>query len=253
MLALALAALLFAPPDEPRPAPDPKAVEAVVKELKGAFAGDEVDAMLAAVRKAEAFVHADVVAALKKGLKEERRVQEATLEALRFMDHPAALEALHDAYEKEAVADDEALLTLLLKAIGQHASTSSIEVLSDDAWAAQSRQVLEARILGLGRIRDRRSVEALMGIMQKAGRAWTADHMDGFRLALLALTGSDQGRSRDAWVAWWNKHRKTFEVPADPPPLPEALERRWNAYWQAGRAADRGRQGGERGDGGRGG
>jgi hypothetical protein len=243
LLTLALCAGLAGAPEDPVP-PDPKAVAAAVKELKQAFAGDVLEPKLSAVRAGAEVLHADVIAALAKGLKEERPVQEATLEALRFMPHPAALEALHGAYKQQPeLTESKELLPFLLRSIGQHASEASIDILADEPFKASTPKSFEARILGLGRIRERRSVEELMALMQLGGRGPAVGHMQDFRLALMVLSGVDQGTAPAAWVAWWNDSKKTFEVKAEPPRLPEALQKRWDVYWglahEKGRARER--------------
>ncbi len=253
MLALALVLALWGSPDDPQSA-DRERVAALVQELKQSFAGADVEAKLAAVRRATELPDAGVVEALAKGLKEERKVQEATLEALRYLDHPAALSALHDAYKKDKeLRKDEALLPQLLKAIGQHANPASIELLIDAPFQPASRPAIEARILGLGRIRAERSVEELMALMQLVGRAKSFEYMDEFRLALMVLTGVDRGRSTDAWIAWWNDSKKSFEIPASAAPLPEKEQARWNAYWGLAHEAGRQKRREERGNDGQGG
>jgi hypothetical protein len=246
LLSLALCAGLAGAPEDPPP--DPKAVAAAVKELKEAFAAEPLERKLAAVRTGAAIVHADVIAALKQGLKEERPVQEATLEALRFSAHPAALTALHEAYKRDpALAGDEELLPLLLRSIGQHASKTSLDVLADATLKAATPQSVEARILGLGRVRERRSVEELMSRMQLSARGPLAGSMQDYRLALMVLTGVDRGHAPEAWIVWWNDAKKTLVVKAEPAPLPEDLQRRWDGYWglqhEKGRAKEREKRG----------
>jgi hypothetical protein len=111
--------------------------------------------------------------------------------------------------------------------------------------------VVRARILGLGRIRDRRAVLELIGMMKKAGRARVAPYMDDFRLSLLVLTGADHGASQDEWFAWWNEHKKTLVVPPEPPPVPERDWRRWASYWGLPQVYERARRREDRGDDGR--
>ena len=250
MLALA-ALLLLALPQDP-PAPDPERIDAAVRELRAAFAGKETEPKVDAVKKAREVVDAAVIDALAKGLKEERPVQEAVLEALRWTDHPAALEALHAAYRRDRkLAEDEELFAVLLKSIGQHASSASIGILAEHPFARPDHAAIQARILGLGRIRDPRSVSELIGMMQAVGRAKSAPYMADFRLALGALTGVDRGKTVEAWIAWWNDHKKDYEVPEEMPPLPEASQRRWNRYWgldyEVGRKEKREDRGGDGG------
>jgi hypothetical protein len=55
--------------------------------------------------------------------------------------------------------------------------------------------------------------------------------MENLRVALMVLTGVDQGTSQDAWMAWWNDHKKTLEISPTPPALPRSIQNRWNEYW----------------------
>jgi hypothetical protein len=248
---LALLPLVVLPQDPPQPAPPtPEVIEQTLGALKAAFGGKELPPKLEAVEAARDVLDQKVIQALAKGMKQELEVRQAVLEALRRMDHPEALKELHDVYkrDKEIEKDDE-LFPALLKAIGQHASPGSIAVLSDNPFKAKGSQALEARILGLGRIRDARSVEALFAMMQLVGRGNISARMPDFRLALMALTGVDKGLSRDAWIAWWNDNKKKFEVPKEMPVLPEKMQRRWDYYWGDPHEEGRGKKREERGGG----
>lgn len=233
LLALGLAAPVQDPPKpSPPPPPSRELVDATVTTLKKAFGGKELAPKLEAIDAARDVPDAKVVAALAKGMKEEAEVREATLDALRWMDHPDALDELHGLYRRDKkLGEDEKLFPLLLKAIAQHANPGSIEVLADDPFRHGGGPELEARILGLGRIRDVRAVEELIGMMQLVGPAKLAGRMDEFRMALMHLTGVDRGTSQEAWVAWWNENRKSLELPEGTPLLPEAMQRRWDSYW----------------------
>jgi hypothetical protein len=67
--------------------------------------------------------------------------------------------------------------------------------------------------------------------MRLVGKGQLAGRMGDFRMALMRLTGVDKGKSRDAWVAWWNDNKKKLELPKEAPRLPEAMQRRWDVYW----------------------
>jgi hypothetical protein len=161
-----------------------------------------------------------------------REVQSAGLGALARAMHPEALKALHKVYGKDKeLRRDEELGVQLLKAIGAHESPESIELLAGDVFDGRAEPIVEARILALGRIRDRRSVEELVGIMKKGGRERVAPFMDELRLSLLVLTGADRGTSLEEWLAWWNDNKKTLEVRPEPAQLPERDWLRWARYW----------------------
>jgi hypothetical protein len=238
MLGLLLTLCLASPATQepapgPRPAPTKEQVEAAVKELRTAFSSKQAAPKLKAIAAARSLVHADVIVALAKGFDEkERPVRSATLEALRWTDHPTALKALHGHYRddwKKLAKDDEALLAELLKAIGQHGSRDSVDLLSENVFQAESAAPIEARILGLGRCREVEAVERLL-VLYKAGRG-KKTFKNELRLALAALTGEDHGNNGINWNAWWNDVKRGYELPKKPPPLPKQLQKRWTRYW----------------------
>lgn len=253
MLSIVLTAALILPgplQDEERTPPDPAKVDAAVAALEKAFKSKEPLDRVQAIQSASEVVHARVIDEIVRGFKDkEDTVKEATIEALRWMDHPDALEALHKSYKKDKkLADDDELFTSLLRAIGQHGSTESIDVLADNPFKNTHGPAIKARILGLGNIRSDDSVEELFGMLQKVGKAKTHGVMTEFRLALMVLTGVDQGENREAWLKWWNDNKKTYEVSARPPKLPEKWQRRWDRYWGLDHVESRGERREDRGD-----
>ncbi|MFN0008286.1 MAG: HEAT repeat domain-containing protein [Planctomycetota bacterium] len=235
-LVLALAALLGGAAQGPdSKVPDPQRVEAAVLELESAFKeGKTAEDRIAAIRKGHEVLDARVVRAIGKGLKvKDAGVQAAALEALGRMDHPEALEALHGLYksDKQRLKEDEKLLPLLFKSIGRHGSEKSVEILSDDLFLQRSFPAIQARVLSLGNIRSRKSVEALMEIMTKAGRRQVNDYMNLFRQSLVRLTGTDQGPDSAMWTRWWQENKTRFEVQKEIGKVPGFAEETWNEYW----------------------
>jgi len=149
-----------------------------------------------------------------------------------------ALKALHRLYKRDkALRENEVLFARLLQAIGRHSDRSSIEVLKDNPFDHLTVASGRARILGLGRIRDVRSVESLIAGMQLAGndargrRTGQPRHSDDFRLALTSLTGEDRGLAKDAWISWWRDAKNGFKVAPERPSLPPDLKTAWESYW----------------------
>ena len=97
-------------------------------------------------------------------------------------------------------------------------------------------------------IRHKESVEAVFGMMQKAGPLKVQGAMKEFRLSLMVLTGQDQGESRDLWVRWWQDNKKTFEIPKKPPRLPAPLQKQWDYYWGLYHVEGRKKERTDRGD-----
>lgn len=237
MLSVVLTAALLVsavPQDEERTPPDPAKVDAAVAALEKAFQSKEPTDKVAAIQEAADVVHARVIDEIaKRGLKDANDdVKGAAIEAMRWMDHPDALDVLHKTYKKDKkIGKHEELFPAVLRAIGQHGSTESIDILADNPFKNPSKAAVKARIMGLGNIRDDDSVKEIFGMMQKVGKGKAHAAMGDFRMSLMMLTGNDKGESRDAWIKWWNENKKTFEVAAKPPKLPEKWQRRWDRYW----------------------
>lgn len=257
-LALGALAMLGAPaaaaPLQDSPPTEEEVAEAV-EQLELAFKKGKSPERIAAIGASSDVLHVDVVERIDKGLRDkDPEVQAAAIEALRFMDFPAALESLHACYKRDRkLMKHEELSGALLKAIGQHGSKTSIAVLSDDPFSSRNHKAIQARILGLGNIRDPESVEELMGLMKKVGRHKAQPYMGEFRLALMALTGVDQGKSVDLWIKWWNDAKRDLVVGEVAPKLPQKDQNRWDYYWGIEREYERDERRRKRGDDGDGG
>lgn len=249
--ALALTFALALPAPQSTQAPDPARVKAAVAELEKSLAGSDKAEKLKALQKHSELADADVAKALAKGLRDkEPEVQDASIRALRYLAHPKALEELLAfARTEKELRKEPVRYATLLKAIGQYGSKSAIAALGDDVWSVPEHGVVQARILGLGRIRAPEAVEALMDLMKVAGPQRIQNLMGEFRLALVSLTGVDKGQSQQLWQGWWNDNRARFKLPVEAPKLPRELEQRWNAYWSEGMERERVRTKGDRGRG----
>jgi len=242
-----LAALLYALPllspvgQDETAEPDPKRVESAVAEIQTAFKGGSPEQRVAAIRKNHEVIDARVVAAIEKGFKDkDPAVQAAAVDALGRMHHPDALEGLHRFFksDKERLKDEERLLPLLFKSIGRHGNEKSIEILSDDPFLQRSFPAIQARVLSLGNIRSKKSLEALIGMMQKAGPRQVNEYMNLFRQSLLRLGGEDQGPDSAMWTKWWSENKDKVRVAKEVPKLPEIAEKAWEEYWGAEPAKD---------------
>lgn len=218
-----------------RPPIDPARVETAVKELEAAFkSGTASEARVAAIRKNFEVSDARVAQVIEKGLADkDQAVQAAAVDALGRMPLPAALEGLHRFYRAEVkrLRDDHQLMPLVIQSIGRHGSETSIELLSDDLFLQRTFPAIKARIWSLGNIRSRKSVEALFGMMNKAGVHKVNEYGELFRVALARLTGADNGPDCQMWLAWWRDKKQGFKLPAEVPDLADELERPWNEYW----------------------
>jgi len=159
-------------------------------------------------------------------------VRAATIQSLRFLEHGDALALLHRTLASDKkLRKDEQLTASLIKAIGQHSDPSSVDVLADHMFETKDYEVNRARILGLGRIRTREALAALLALMKGADQHTVDRFMAEFRLSLMVLTGLDRGPTSAPWQEWWRENEKSFRVSADPPALPRPIALRWANYW----------------------
>lgn len=225
---------LFVPPVQGTPpkAPDSDAVKVAVTTLKEAFAQGDAGPRIRAIEGAAGLADPEVVRQLGRGLGDKDvAVQKAAIEALRFNRHEKACDELLARAKSKAAKDDLPLYATLIRAIGQHGDPRSIEILSENPWSAPDAQVIQARILGLGRVRTKEAVKALTDLMEVAGYARVQPFMKDFRLALWSLTGVDQGEARDLWLQWFRENRSNLKIAADAGAEPKELSRRWQVYW----------------------
>jgi hypothetical protein len=236
-------------PGATKPPPSSEQVKAAVTAIETALRGVDSAKKVEAIQVHSAVVDAQVIAAVAKGLREkETEVKLAAIEALRFTAHPDARKALeHWMRAERTLKDAPQVYAAALKGLGQHGSKDSISLLVEDLWGAQDLSVIQARILGLGRIRDRAAVEQLIDLIKSAGPRKTDPFMDEFRLALMVLTGVDQGKSQELWQRWWQDHKDKFQLPKTEPELPKIDAYRWKSYWGEQMGAARGERRGERG------
>lgn len=233
MLTLLLTATLaIASPQDPAP-PTEKRIELAVDELETAFRTKDEAKKLAAIDAHKEIEAEEVAEFFAQAIKDKSvEVQKSALDALRWMKHPESLTQLHKMLKrKHPISKDKELSPLLLRAIGQHRDPKSIKLLSSNVFDDQSRDAIRARILGLGNIRSKDSVVALMKLMHVAKREDVQSVMREFRIALMVLTATDKGTSQDLWNEWWNKNKKRFKVAEKAPKLPPEEDRAWKRYW----------------------
>lgn len=221
-------------------APDPEVVEKALADLEHAFKKGK-----SAERKEAIKAHADVndpavIKWIEKGLKDkDPLVQAEAVEAFRWLPNPAALKALHTSLAKDkSIKKVEALHEAVVKAIGQHCSPTSVDVLMDNALADAPKSVTIARIYSLGKIRDTKSLEALMDLMQKTGKASKRGGarqplMKQIAVSLEVLTGKGFKEDENAWVKWWRDNKRTYKVSEKPGILAPKVLHQWETYWKA--------------------
>lgn len=226
-----------------QPVPSAEEVARASASLDEAFRSGEVTRIRAALEAAQAVPHASVVRGALRGLEDERAdVKLAVLQALRRLDHPDALEALHLAAKDRKLMKAPELALAVLRGIGEHAEPRSVAILAHEPFQPDDPVCVRARLFGLARIRTLDALEAVLGILATVGAGGQRrlqGRMGDARLALMMLTGVDQGRSPELWEEWWRDHKKTFRIPAEVPALPKELRADWEVFWGLQRRYER--------------
>ncbi len=124
---------------------------------------------------------------------------------------------------------DVALATI--RAMAEMGDPQFVKTLSEDLWKVRERQVIHGRILALGCIRDKTSIDALMDILYVAGR----EQLEPFALTLAAalkrLTGQTF-RDRVEAKKWWKENRGKFAFEKVDPKRRELERRAFEKMWE---------------------
>lgn len=238
--------------DDGPPPPSRERVESTVETLRKALRGKDPAPKIEGLRDAVSVLHPDVIEWVEKALRDKSdEIRAEAIGALGEMRHPESLEALHGFYrrEKKLRRENPTLFVTLLKAIASHRSEDSIDLLADGGFETKDRDTTHARILGLGMIRERDSIEALMTMMRRGRRQDVQRNMTYFRMSLMQLGGVDRGSNQEAWVEWWGDNKRDFEMAEQAPLMPKALQTKWDRYWDIERDEERETRRGERGGG----
>ena len=188
----------------------------------------------AGLELAPAVDDAALVAAIEPALGDsDEEVRRAAISALGRSPSQAALNALLALAEAASAQlhRHPRELAELMRALGRHADPRCLRALTSDALASLEPEPLRARILALGRIRTRESVDALVALASALPFAEEQQVLHELRLSFVALTGETPGYTAKSLAHWWESRRTSFVVSAELPALPPALARRWRAAW----------------------
>jgi len=195
--------------------PDPAAVKARIEETDRGWKGTPDDAKIQKLRDLAEF-ESDVASAAvaRLGLKDASpAVREAAAETLGVMRRPNAVPALVaalDQNEKEIRA-----YLRIIEALGELGDPRAVDPLSKDWWNQRIREygvvAAQAKIRALGKIRDAKSVDALLDTFTVASDDKIAAFKADLVLSLKQLTGQDFLYDRKAWSDWWKKSRASFK------------------------------------------
>ncbi|MEE8104615.1 MAG: hypothetical protein V3T86_03675 [Planctomycetota bacterium] len=216
-------------------------VEEAVDAIAAAFKSKDEGAKIEAIETYAGLIDSRVVRAMARGLRDRsERIQIQTADMLGWQKHPEGLKQLHRFFRRKSdIHKHERIYAHTLKAIGRHGDESSIQVLAKSPFKGLTLASGEARIYGIGNIRHKDAVEALIKGMRLAGegrrrRGWNSDSnrfLAAFRVNLASLTGADEGLSREGWQHWYRKNKKDIAVARQRAEMKAELKAMWEEYW----------------------
>jgi len=252
MNTLLLAFTLLCPTQDPEvKPPSPERVERALEELSKAFSKkSDSEAKMQAIILSSEVLHPKVIEWIAKGLKDaDNEVRAATIESLRYMEHPDANDVLVTTLRRDKkLRKNHELYESLIKAVCQHADPKSFSLIADFKLNDETRDTIRARIYGIARYRTTESVKELFDVMKRFGKNRAQPYMGDLSTALMVLTGVDQGKSQTAWTRWWNDNKRDLKVSPKLPKLPKKTLASWSRYWGLELPEERRKRRGERGD-----
>jgi HEAT repeat protein len=132
-------------------------------------------------------------------------------EALSRRPHKSLLSKLTSALRKRA--NDPPVLRLLYKALGRTGEKRAVKILAQGATRESNLAVAVACARGLGGVRDKASVSALIKVLADAEVRGRDVLASATRSTLAVLTGASPGKAAAAWGRWWSKNRGKFTFP----------------------------------------
>jgi hypothetical protein len=208
-------------------------------QIKEALKSKEEIVMIAALEMLGTIPSKLITKEVAKALKIKKEpVQMAAILALRYNTDPSALDALLKARKEKTIHANAKTAEAYAFALGQHGNAKAIPALEDNLVGTSKTptQVLKAKVLALGHIRHKDSVEAILdyekttiaggrgGVRRKLRRE--------SRGSLVVLTGTDQGDKLQAWQDWWYDQRKSFKMSKEEGELENPREQKtWSKLW----------------------
>ena len=205
--------------------------EEATELLETALKSRELDLILVAIEDAGRIADKNVVKQLGKAIKhKEAVVRMDALTALRFNESPEAFKVLVKLKKYKPIIEDPACAEAYYMALGQKADIKALPILTDKLHITErGDKATRARIVAIGRIRDPKSVEALMDMLVSGSARRRHPNIKEIHLCLTVLTGADVKSSGDAWQEWWNENKKGLKVSKEEQ---EATTKRARATWK---------------------
>jgi HEAT repeat protein len=186
-------------------------VKKLVEDFKLELKNPDSMARVDAVRQVGRIRHTDIAKAIAKALTDkDPAVRKTAAEALAYQADKATMKALCKTLPLNKGKPD--VQAAILKALGAIGDWRALPAVTKDLMRPGQPEVTKARIVALGNIRHRDSIQNLIDFMQRWGRAMR-DYAKPLQESLKKLTGKDFGRNRNAWKAWWDRSKKTWRFP----------------------------------------
>jgi len=216
----------------------------VVDQLKAAFEAGNASVRVAALGRAGRVPVQEVLELSAQALKDPvPEVRLASAEGLRFNPHPLATRVLRMTLEKGKFPDpDGRTQAALVRALCQKADPATLVLLNKLRIDPRKRELTRAYVRGLGRLRHRGALAALISFMEGLEPSNRCLYMSDIRTSLVVLTGTDRGLDATAWSQWFHQFGSKMQINPFDPKLPELMTVDWYGYWQVDPAAERKRQ-----------
>ncbi len=230
------------PPEEAEEAESQDEVETVspgeaVAALKEAAKAKDPTVLEATLASVGRIADKAVVKEIAKSLKSKQEATAlAAITALRWNPHADALDALIKAAKDKKLMAVEKLAVELTYALGQKADKKALKTLTDGytVTAKGLGELMKAKTLSLGRVRDKAAVEAILdfvnsGLRRRGERRMPQDAL----VALQVLTGQEAGKQVSDWMDWWYDEKGSLKIHAEEWPLPDGrAQRQWDRLWE---------------------
>jgi hypothetical protein len=163
----------------------------------------------------------------------------AALEAMRFNEDDEALKRLIAFGKNKILKEDTDYLTEYIYALGQKADKKATKLIKDDLniTSTSTKEVLEARVYALGRIRQVDSIETLLQFSQSSNRGGNRRRMSPkmrveVQTSLAILTGVELGDQLLDWTKWWSDNKRSFKISKTEGTISNArLQNKWKSLW----------------------
>jgi hypothetical protein len=185
-----------------------------------------------AVEAIEAYGHMTdpaVIRAIAKTLRHrDVDMQAAGVAALRFNKSDSALAELLKVRKHKGLIEDAVVGPEYYLALGQQGNLKAFSTLATNLNPSRRKDNrIRSRVLALGRMRSRTSLETLIKYVSRGGK-----YRNEVRMSLAALTGLDLGKDAREWAGWWKLKGVSYQVSAVEKNLPPRLAKGWERVWR---------------------